>query len=154
MQQLKYNPQTYNTETTTDITITPYKHRLCRNPKPVLHETKYAATEIQPWTYITEKATNITLSPRVRIDYVESPKIVLQKIEYAAAEIHPCTYIIEIGTLSLPISTDYAKNPKPILQKQNVKQQKPHHKNRNRYIFFLWVRIDILFFFVWRFKFV
>nr|POE65343.1 hypothetical protein CFP56_71813 [Quercus suber] len=43
----------------------------------VLQETKYAATEIQPWTYITEKAIDITLSPPVRTDYAENLEIVL-----------------------------------------------------------------------------
>ena len=69
-----------------------------RHPEPVLQETKYAATEIQPWTYITEKATDITLSHPVRIYYAENLEIVLQKIEYAAAEIHPCTYITKTVT--------------------------------------------------------
>ena len=101
-----------------------------RHREPVLQETKYAATEIQPWTYITEKATDITLSPLVRTNYAENPEIVLKKIEYAAAEIHPCTYITETATnitLSPPVSTDYAENPELVLQKQNMQQQKYSH---------------------------
>ena len=98
MQQQKYNPWTYNTETTIDITITLVSTDYAENPKPVLQETKYAATEIQPWTYITEKSTDITLSPPGRTDYAKNPEIVLQKIEYAAAEIHPCTYITKTVT--------------------------------------------------------
>ena len=64
MQQQKYNPWTYITETTTNITLGPLVSTdYAKNPKLVLQKTKYAVAEIQPWTYITEITIDITLSP-------------------------------------------------------------------------------------------
>ena len=50
MQQNKYSPWTYNTETktATDITITPVSTNYEENPELVLQKTKHVATEIQP----------------------------------------------------------------------------------------------------------
>ena len=50
------------------------------------------------------------------------------------------------------MSIDYAENPEPVLQKTEyaVAKIQPidiHHKNSNRYIVFLSVQIDALFFF-------
>ena len=72
MQQQKYNPWIYITETTTDITLSPpVSIDYAENPEPVLQKTEYAVAEIQPWTYITEIAIDITLSP-LSIDYAEN----------------------------------------------------------------------------------
>ena len=43
---------------------------------------------------------------------------------------NPWTYITETTTnitLSPPVSIDYAENPEPVLQKQNMQQQKYSH---------------------------
>ena len=60
---------------------------------------------------------------------------------------NPWTYITETTTnitLSPPVSTDYAENPEPIMQKTEyatakIKPMDMHHRNSNRYIVFLWV---------------
>ena len=67
----------------------------------------------------------------------------------------PWTYITEIATditLNPPVSTDYAENPELVLQKTKyvaaeIQPMDIHHRNNNRYIVFLWVRIDASIFF-------
>lgn len=68
---------------------------------------------------------------------------VLQKTECAATEIQPMDNITETTTditLNPSVSTDYAENPEPVLQKTE-------YAAVEKYIFFLWVRIDASFFF-------
>ena len=60
---------------------------------------------------------------------------------------NPWTYITETTTnitLSPPVSTDYAENLEPIMQKTEyatakIQPMDMHHRNSNRYIVFLWV---------------
>ncbi|KAM3739408.1 hypothetical protein ACB098_08G022200 [Castanea mollissima] len=67
----------------------------------------------------------------------------------------PWTYMIEIATditLSSPVSTDYVENLELVLQKREyataeIQPMDIHHRNNNRYIVFLWVRIDASIFF-------
>ena len=49
MPQQKYNPWTYITETTTNVTLgPPVSTDYAENPEPVLQKTEYAVAEIQP----------------------------------------------------------------------------------------------------------
>ena len=130
MQQQKYSPCTYNTKITTDITITPCKKRLCRKYYTCSAENKTCNNRNTAHGHTSQKKQQILHSAPCK-------NRLCRKSWNCSAENRICSsrntpmYIHHRKSnrcyTQPPVRTYYAENPKTVLQKLNMQQQKYNH---------------------------